>query len=434
MSRNLHSGCAGGSGDDDLPPPPPPTPSDLLAMLVEDTKPPVFKEAEELLQAEEWLNMLEHKFRLLRLTEQMKAEYASHQLQGPAGIWWRHYRSTLSENAQITWNQFQEAFKSHYIPSELMAIKHNEFMKLVQGTKTLTEYLHAFNHLARYALEFVDSESKKISSFKRGLSPKLMKSMGNNKSVTFNEFISDALTQENNNNVYVASKNRKRVLEVGVSQAKAPVAKTQFRPPTTAIRYRPPQKKNQAKTGFKKAFTVPLPKGTTGPGNSFVSPANRPWWNCGRTGHWSKNCPYPQKNNQKQGNSGARQGYVNYTNVTKIPSGEVVTAAFASKYNQEVIALSTGSYCISASGSSISTNQIVQAVSIEIGGRVYMSNLVILPGLGIDVILGMKWMSGHGVLIDTSTRVVMLRDPINKEAFLVPLPRDLELHNTANAL
>ena len=65
----------------------------------QDAKPPVFKEAEEPLQAEEWLNMLEHKFRLLRLTEQMKAEYASHQLQGLAGIWWRHYRSILPENA-----------------------------------------------------------------------------------------------------------------------------------------------------------------------------------------------------------------------------------------------------------------------------------------------------------------------------------------------
>ena len=178
-----------------------------------------------------------------------------------------------------------------------MAIKHDEFMKLVQATKTLTEFLHAFNHLARYAPEFIDSEAKRIASFKRGLSPKLMKSMGNNKSVTLNEFVSDALTQENNDNVYAASKNRKRAFEAGVSQAKAPVAKTQFRPPTTAVRYRPPQKKNQAKTGFKKAFTVPLPKGTTGPGNSFVPLANRPCWNCGRTCHWSKNCLYPQKNN-----------------------------------------------------------------------------------------------------------------------------------------
>ena len=43
----------------------------------------------------------------------------------------------------------------------------------------------------------------------------------------------------------------------------------------------------------------------------------------------------------------------------------------------------------------------------------YTADLVVLPGLGIDIILGMKWMSGHGVLIDTSTRVVMLRDPIS---------------------
>ena len=57
-----------------------------------------------------------------------------------------------------------------------------------------------------------------------------------------------------------------------------------------------------------------------------------------------------------------------------------------------------------------------------------------LPGLGIDVILGMKWMSGHGVLIDTSTWVIMLREPDSKNAFLVPLPRDFDLQNVANAI
>ena len=56
-----------------------------------ETKPPIFKEAEEPLQADEWLNTIEQKFHLLRVTEQMKAEYASHQLQGPTGIWWTHY-------------------------------------------------------------------------------------------------------------------------------------------------------------------------------------------------------------------------------------------------------------------------------------------------------------------------------------------------------
>ena len=56
-----------------------------------DTKPPVFKEAEEPLQSDEWLNTIEQKFCLLRLTEHLKTKYASHQLHGPMGIWWSHH-------------------------------------------------------------------------------------------------------------------------------------------------------------------------------------------------------------------------------------------------------------------------------------------------------------------------------------------------------
>ena len=45
-----------------------------------DTKPPIFKVAEEPLQADEWLNTIDQKFHLLRVMEHQKAEYASHQL------------------------------------------------------------------------------------------------------------------------------------------------------------------------------------------------------------------------------------------------------------------------------------------------------------------------------------------------------------------
>jgi hypothetical protein len=44
-----------------------------------------------------------------------------------------------------------------------------------------------------------------------------MKTLANNKSENFIEFISDALTQENQNNIYAASKNRKRAYEAGAS-------------------------------------------------------------------------------------------------------------------------------------------------------------------------------------------------------------------------
>ena len=140
------AGGSGSHGNDtkDHPPPSHPTPAEMMAQLLEtqrsmgevlcglaqnashergrdqcqghepnqfsdfkdflDTKPPIFKEVEEPLQADEWLNTIKHKFHLLRVIKHMKAEYASHQLQRPVGIWWSHHRSTLPENAQITWN------------------------------------------------------------------------------------------------------------------------------------------------------------------------------------------------------------------------------------------------------------------------------------------------------------------------------------------
>ena len=48
-------------------------------------------------------------------------------------------------------------------------------------------------------------------------------------------------------------------------------------------------------------------------------------------------------------------------------------------------------------------------------------DLIVLPGLAIYVILGMSWMSDHGVPIESSTRTIMLREPMGG-AFLVPLP------------
>jgi len=66
-----------------------------------DTEPPSFREAEEPFQAEEWLNTVEQKFRLLRLTDGLNAEYAAHQLQGSAGIWWNQYREALPDNTVL---------------------------------------------------------------------------------------------------------------------------------------------------------------------------------------------------------------------------------------------------------------------------------------------------------------------------------------------
>ena len=78
---------------------------------------------------------------------------------------------------------------------------------------------------------------------------------------------------------------------------------------------------------------------------------------------------------------------------------------------RKILEVDKGGYSISSTGATISTNQIVRNVLISIQEWEYTMDLIVLPGLAIDAILGMSWMSGHGVLIDTSTRTIMLREP-----------------------
>jgi hypothetical protein len=102
--------------------------------------------------------------------------------------------------------------------------------------------------------------------------------------------------------------------------------------------------------------------------------------------------------------------------VEEIPAGEVVTAGkflvndhpavvlfdsgtshsfmsstFASKHKMNVITIVKGGYCISAARNNILSNQVVKDIKIEIRDREFLTDLVVLPGVGIDVILGMKW-------------------------------------------
>ena len=103
-------------------------------------------------------------------------------------------------------------------------------------------------------------------------------------------------------------------------------------------------------------------------------------------------------------------------------SHSFMSQTFASKSDQKVIEVNKGGYNISSAGATISTNKIVRDVLVSIQEREYTMDLIVLPGLAIDVILGMSWMSDHGVLIHTSTWTIMLREPKGGNAFILPLP------------
>ena len=135
------------------------------------THPPVFSEAEEPLDADNWLRVIESKFGLLQCSEQQKPLFAAQQLRGHASAWWDSYKSTRAEGHVVEWQEFRTAFRSRYIPASLMDRKCSEFLKLEQGGKSVQAYARLFNTLCQYASRYVRDEDEKRDRFFRGLNP-----------------------------------------------------------------------------------------------------------------------------------------------------------------------------------------------------------------------------------------------------------------------
>jgi hypothetical protein len=149
------------------------------------------------------------------------------------------------------------------------------------------------------------------------------------------------------------------------------------------------------------------PKGAIGSAGIVKGPC----YNCDQPGHFSKFYPYPPR--KKQQTYTAR---VHHTTVDEIPEGEPVTAskflvnhhptvvlfdsgsshsfmsqAFAQKHEQLCTELNYG-YRISSTVADVLTNQMVRGATLELGSQKFRVNLIVMPGLVLDVIIGMNWM------------------------------------------
>jgi hypothetical protein len=76
-------------------------------MEFSETRPPIFVKAEEPLEADEWLHVMEQKFGLIHCTETQKPIFAAQQLRGPASTWWANFTSIQLEGHLVTWAEFK---------------------------------------------------------------------------------------------------------------------------------------------------------------------------------------------------------------------------------------------------------------------------------------------------------------------------------------
>jgi hypothetical protein len=72
---------------------------------------------------------------------------------------------------------------------------------------------------------------------------------------------------------------------------------------------------------------------------------------------------------------------------------------------------------------------------LNLAGKLYKPSMIVLDGQGLDIILGMGWMTAHKALLDTVTQVVQLDSPIHGIQVLqlsLISPATPSVHHTAS--
>jgi hypothetical protein len=178
---------------------PPQGPRDTTYLEFSETRPPLFVKAEEPLEADEWVRVMEQKFGLIRCIETQKPLFAAQQLRGPANTWWANFSAIQPAGHQITRKEFKLAFWEHYVLEGVLHMKQEEFIWLKQGGDTVMQYLNKFNHLSQYAIDQVNTDLKKKNCFMRGLNDRLQRKMSTCLDLTYSRAVSTTLAVEAKN-------------------------------------------------------------------------------------------------------------------------------------------------------------------------------------------------------------------------------------------
>jgi hypothetical protein len=207
-------------------------------------------------------------------------------------------------------------------------------------------------------------------------------------------------------------------------------------------------------TVFIRPNTAPAPTNQpSAPGTSFpgLPSSSTGCFNCGMSRHFIKDCPYPKQNKTNfQHNSGnsiqgkgntantlagknfKKTGWIYYTQVATTPEGEpIMMSTFLVANYPAVILFDSGAshtfisknfvekhcipctesregFIIHSPGGRIFTKEVAFHILVVLTGREFPTNMIVLKGQDIDVILGMNWLAQHKAIINTDLRTIKL--------------------------
>ena len=132
----------------------------------------MFSSSTKPIVADDWLHGIGREVTTAGCTNTKKVRFVAHQLDGPAASWWENYTTTFPIG-NVTWDQFQQAFRTTHVSTGAMNMKKREFRNLRQGNRTVAQYADEFSKLSRYAPDDVATDAAKQEKFMEGMNDEM---------------------------------------------------------------------------------------------------------------------------------------------------------------------------------------------------------------------------------------------------------------------